>query len=60
MKIDKAIQFINDNYCMINSIATKEEKRSMGCDVSRYLIKQLEQRKKAINDEQKVRTCNQS
>lgn len=59
MKIDKAIKFVNDNYCMINSIATKEEKRSMDCDVSRYLIKQLELRKKEIN-EQKVTICNQS
>ena len=48
MKIDKAIQFVKDNACMINSIASKDEQRSMDGDVSAYLVKQLECRKKEI------------
>ncbi len=46
-KIDKAIEFLNNNYTMINSIRGDDEDK----DVVAYILRQLNIRKKEIEKE---------
>lgn len=59
-KIDKAIQIIHDNYCMINSLLAPDELKVFNGDFAGYIQRAVEARKfqlQVSRNEQPVKPC---